>query len=75
MILANMVRLVYAADWRDSTRFMQAMAGDNPTVKRRYTTMELREQVSHAPEDRDMLAERMGAAEANAMLDTYVANR
>ena len=75
MILANMARLVYAADWRDSTCFMQAMAGDNPTVKRRYTTVELRDQVSRVPEDRDMPAERMGAAEANAMFDTYVANR
>lgn len=75
MILANMARLVYAADWRDSTRFMQALAGDNPTVKRCYTTVELREQVSRAPEDRDMPAERVGAEEANAMLDRFIAER
>lgn len=75
MILANMARLVFAADWRDSTRFMAAMAGDNPTAKRRYTTVELRDQVSRAPEDRDMPAERMGVQAANAMLDAYAANR
>ncbi len=75
MILANMARLVYAADWRDSTRFMQALSGDNATLKRRYTTVELREQVGRAPEDRDMATARVGVEAANAMLDAYAADR
>jgi guanine deaminase len=75
MILANMERLVYAADWQDSTAFMVALAGDNATLKRRYTTVELRQQVSLPPKDRDMASERMGVDAANAMLRDYVKAR
>lgn len=75
MILANMDRLVYAADWKDSTAFMRALAGDNPTLKRRYTTVELRAQVGQPPEARDMPAERMGQAEAVAVFRDFAAAR
>ena len=34
---------------------------------------ELREQVGKAPEDRDMLAERMGQDEARVLFDEYAA--
>jgi hypothetical protein len=54
---------------------MQALSGDNATLKRRYTTVELREQVGRAPEDRDMATARVGVEAANAMLDAYAADR
>ena len=73
MILANMSKLVFAADWKDSGDFMKALAGTNPTLKRRYSTVELREQVGKAPEDRDMPAERMGQDEARVLFDEYAA--
>lgn len=75
MILANMAKLVYAADWQDSNAFMTALSASNPSVKRRYTTVELREQVGRPPEARDMPAEQMGQAAARAVLDAFAASR
>ncbi len=46
MILTNISKLVYAADWQDSNDFMAAMAADQPSLKRRYNVIQLREQVA-----------------------------
>jgi len=73
MLLSNMSKLVFAAGADDSGAFMAALAGKNPTLKRRYTTVQLREQVGRAPEDRDMPAERMGQAESVAIFEAFAA--
>lgn len=75
MILANIGRLIYAADADDSAAFMRAMAADNSTLKRRYTTVELRAQVAQPPDARDMPAERLGQAEAVAVFEDFAATR
>jgi len=71
MILTNISKLVYAADWRDSTDFMATMAADQPSLKRRYNVVQLREQVALPPEKRDMLVERMGAKEAISIFKAF----
>lgn len=75
MILANMAKLVYAADWRDSAALMSGLAATSPDLKRRYNTVELRDQVGRAPDARDMPAERMGQAEAQAILAGFAKAR
>jgi guanine deaminase len=75
MILANMAKLVYAADWRDSAELMAGLAEKSPDLRRRYNTVELRDQVARAPESRDMPAERMGQAEAREILEGFAKAR
>lgn len=75
MVLTNISKLVYAADWQDSTDFMAAMAADQPSLKRRYNLIQLREQVALPPEKRDMLVERMGAQEAISIFKSFANSR
>ena len=75
MILANMAKLVYAADWRDSAALMAGLAEKSPDLRRRYNTVELRDQVGRAPEARDMPAEQMGQAEARDILAAFAQAR
>ena len=45
MLLAGIEKLVYAADAEDSAAFMAKLAAKNPTVRRRFSMAQLREQV------------------------------
>ena len=75
MILTNISKLVYAADWKDSTSFMSEMAAGQPSLKRRYNLVQLREQVAKPPEERDMLTERMGQREAVLIFKSFANSR
>lgn len=75
MLLANMEKLVYAADRDQSGAFMAGLAEQNPSLRRRYSATALREQVGRPPEARDMPAERQGEAEAAEVFKAFAASR
>lgn len=75
MILTNISKLVYAADWKDSTAFMNELAAEQPSLKRRYNLVQLREQVAKPPEGRDMPTLRMGQREAVSIFKSFANSR
>ena len=75
MILTNISKLIYAADWKDSTAFMNELAAEQPSLKRRYNLVQLREQVAKPPEDRDMPTLRMGQREAVSIFKSFANSR
>jgi hypothetical protein len=51
------------------------MAADQPSLKRRYNLVQLREQVAKPPEERDILTERMGQREAVLIFKSFANSR
>ena len=74
MLLAGIQQLVYAADSADSAAFMQKLSAKNPTVRRRFSMAELREQVGLPSDNRpQMPSERQGQAASVKVFESFVA--
>ena len=72
MLLAGITHLVYAADADDSAAFMARLAANNPTVRRRFSMGQLREQVGLPPDARPHLpVSREGQAGSVAIFEAF----
>lgn len=75
MLLSGFERLVFAAAADDTKPFVEKMAKIDPNMRRRYTAVELRDQVGRAPEDRTMAMGRAGRDAALEVFDAFAARR
>lgn len=75
MLLSGFERLVFAAAADDTKPFVEKMAKIDPNMRRRYSSVELREQVGRAPEDRTMPMARAGLEGALDVFNAFAARR
>ena len=75
MLLSGFERLVFAAAADDTKPYVEKLAKIDPNMRRRFSSVELREQVGLAPEDRTMPMARAGRDEALEVFDAYIARR
>lgn len=74
MLLSGVDELVFAAGADDSAAFMAKLAAKNPSVRRRFSMAELREQVGLPTGARQHLPMKQeGQAEAVAIFDAFAA--
>ena len=74
MLLSGVDQLVFAAGADDSAAFMAKLVAQNPSVRRRFSMAELREEVGLPTDARTHLPmKREGQAEAVAIFDAFAA--